>query len=378
MLWRSPLRTGLTFLSVVVAFFLFALLQSITQAFELGVHLAADDRLVVTYRRGLSQLLPISYQNRIASTDGVLAVGPVMFLGGYYQDPKNQIQAVAVDPTQVTVLDPRIVIPPEQAQGFASRRTGAVAGRDLAERFGWKIGDRIPIKSDMPRKDGAEVWYFDLVGLYELDSERTRRPVPATLLLFDYAHFNEVATYSDRVIWYDVRVRDAQQAMGVAKAIDAEFRNAEFETRTQTEAEFQRGFIRQFANVGKIMTAILSAVFFALVVVASNAMMQAYRERVPEMAVLKTLGFGDVKVAFLFAIEALLLCGLAGATGLALAVVAVTPLQQMTEALSALYVEDVTLTSGFGLALALGIFVSLVPAGLSARLSIVQGLAQHD
>lgn len=377
MLWRSKARTWLTFLSIVVAFLLFGLLQSVSQVFELGARLSGDDRLIVTYRQGLTKLLPIAYRGRIEGVDGVLAVSPVMWLGGWYQDPKNQIQTIALDAGNLQVLDPRIVLPEDQARAFAARRTAAVVGRDLANRMGWKVGDRIPINAGHQRKDGGQVWEFDLVGIFELDRAKTGRPVPADGLLFHYENYNEAAVYANLVVWYTVRVHDAKRAAAVARAIDTEFRNSELETRTQSEADFQRGLVKRFGNVGKMMSAILAAVFFTLALVAGNTMMQAFRERVPELAVLKTLGFDNARVAALIAAESLVLCLFAGGVGLAATVLAVRTLAPAfggDQVMGALYVEPATLGAGFALAFGLGLLSALAPAWRSARLTVVEGL----
>jgi putative ABC transport system permease protein len=302
-----------------------------------------------------------------------------MFLPGSYQDPKNQIQILATDPSTLLSTDPRLIIPEEQLRAFESRRTGLLVGRELAEQHGWKVGDRIPIQSPAQRKDGAETWEFDIVGTYELDRKQTGRHVPALFAIMQFENYNEAVKWNNLVIWYTVRVRDVARAPAIAKAIDQSFRNSDYETRTQSEAAFQRGFVKQFGDVGKMMTAILGAVFFTLLLVAGNTMMQAFRERVPELAVLKTLGYSNGRVAALVGIESLLLCGLAGAVGLALAAL-VVPLVAANVNLGGLggglAVEDSTLAAGALLALGLGAVSALVPAWRSARLTVVDGLVQ--
>lgn len=377
MLWRSKARTWLTFLSIVVAFLLFALLQSIGQVFELGARLSGDDRLVVTYRQGLVQLLPIAYRTRIEAIDGVRAVTPVMWLGGWYQDPKQQVQMIAVDPRNLREVDPRLLVADDQLAAFVNTRVGGLAGRELAQTYGWKVGDRVPIVGGTTRKDGSETWTIEIVGLYEIDRRLTGRPVPAQAMLMDYEHYQQAAAYPDLVVWYNVRVTDAGRAGAVARAIDQAFANSEFETRTQSEADFQRGLVRRLGNVSRMMSMIVAAVFFTLALVAGNTMMQAFRERLPELAVLKTLGFSNARVAALVCFESLLLCVVAGAIGLGMTVLATrlaAPLLSSDQVLGALYVEPRTLAVGLGLALALGALSALVPAWRSARLSVVEGL----
>lgn len=379
-LWRSKARTWLTFLSIVVAFLLFGVLRSIAGAFDLGVRLSGDDRLMVTYKQGPTKLLPVAYRSRIEAADpeNILVVSPTMFLPGSYQDPKNQLQIIAVDPVTLRATDPRLVISDEHAAAFERTRTGVLVGAATMERYGWKLGDRIPVQSPAQRKDGAQSWEFDLVGTFDLDPVKTGAAVPALGLLMPFEAYNEATAYPNVVVFYVVRVKDPKRAAATAKAIDAVFRNSEMETRTQSEADFQRGFARQFGAVGKMMSAILAAVFFTLLLVAGNTMMQAFRERVPELAVLKTLGFGDGRIAALVTAESLILCGAAGAAGLGLAVLALgfastLPLGGLEAGLIA---EPAMLALGLLVALAVGAAAALIPAWRAARLSVVQGLVQ--
>lgn len=377
MLWRSRARTWLTFLSVVVAFLLFGLLDSVSRSFLLGVRLAGDDRLIVTYRQGLTKLLPIAYRRQIEQVEGVMVAQPVMFLPGWYQDPKNQVQTIAIPPDTAT-MDTRVVVAPEELRAFQTRRTGVLVGVDLARQFGWKVGDRVSINGLQQRKDGSDIWEFDVVGTYALDPRQTGgRHVPVQNIIMNIDYYNEANRFPDRVVWFTVRVQDPRQATAIARAIDQHFRNSEFETRTQSEADFQRGFVKQFGNVGKMMAAILAAVFFTLLLVAGNSMMQSFRERVPELAVMKTLGFGDGRVAALVAAESVLLCVAAGAIGLGLVRLLMPVLRQVGEGqLAVLELEDGTVALGLLLALGIGALAACVPVWRSARLSVVEGLAQ--
>lgn len=375
MLWRSKTRTWLTFLSIVVAFLLFGLLQSVTGAFQAGIRLSKDDQLMVTYRQGLTRLLPLAYLERIRKVDGVALAEGDMWLGGWYGDQKNQIQTIAVGVETFPGFDDRLLIAPEQLEAFRNTRMGAVAGRELAQKNGWKLGDHIPINAS-PKKDGSPVWDFTLVGIGDLDDKQVGQHVPLMSMWVRYDYYNELTPYPDHVVWYAVRIKDAKQASAVSKAIDREFANSEFETRTQTMAEFQRGFLKQFGDVGLIMSSILGAVFFTLLLVAGNTMMQAYRERVPELAVLKTLGFTDRRVALLVVGESLLLCGTAAAVGMLLSSVAIPVIRNaMAQFLAGLTLENLTVAFAAVLALSLGVLAALIPAWRSARLSVIEALA---
>src|ERR1041384_80333 len=273
MLWRSRARTWLTFLSIVVAFLLFGLLQALAANFEAGPRLAADDLLITAYRQGLTKLLPLAYRSRIERIEGVEIVDPEMFAGGYYQDPKNQMQTIAVDPATFGKLDPRLLIAPDQLKAFQDLRMGAVAGKDLADKWGWKIGDTIPLVSS-PKKDGGTDWQYRLVGIYTLDDKRFGQHIPAAGLFVRFDYYEELTPYPGHVLWFALKVKDPKPAGAVGRAIDAEFANSEFETKTQNQGEFQKGFVKQFGDIGLIMTAILGAVFFTLLLVAGNTMMQ--------------------------------------------------------------------------------------------------------
>ena len=375
MLWRSKARTWLTFLSIVVAFLLFGLLQSVSGAFKAGVRLAADDLLLVTYRQGLTKLLPLAYGSRIETVDGVQYVDPEMYLGGYYQDPKNQLQTIAVDPALFGKLDSRVLVADDQLKAFRDLRMGAIAGKDLAQKYGWKLGDSLPLKSS-PKKDGSPDWEFRLVGVYELDDKRLGQHVPATGLFVRFDYYEELSPYPGHVLWYALKIKDPRQAGAIGKAIDREFQNSEFETRTQTQAEFQRGFIKQFGDVGLIMSAILGAVFFTLLLVAGNTMMEAFRERAPELAVLKTMGFTDRHVAGLIVAESLLLCFFAAAVGVGCAALVIPPIRSaLAQFLAGLSLENATLAGSAALAIALGLLAALIPAWLSARMSVIEALS---
>lgn len=376
MLWRSKARTWLTFLSIVVAFLLFGLLQSVTTAFEAGVRLAADNRLMVSYRSGFNKLLPLAHRSRIERIEGVELVDTNMWLGGFYQDPKNQIAAITVDPELCGRMDTRrVIIAPEHCQAFKATRIGALAGADLARKNGWKIGDRIPLTAQQ-RKDGTRLWEFELVGLYELNAKELGQHVPAMNFFVRHDYYDESSAFPGHILFYAVQIKDPKQASAISRAIDREFANSEFETRTQTEAEFQRGFVKQFGDVGLIMSAILGAVFFTLLLVAGNTMMQAFRERVPELAVLKTIGFTDRRVAALIVVESLLLVGFAAAVGMLIAGVVIPAIREsMAQFLAGLSLEDVTVAMAAALALAIGTAAAAVPAWRSARLSVIEALA---
>ena len=379
MLWRRPLRTALTFGSIAVAFMLFGMLQAFNNLFHLDARLAAADNLLVTDRYGrLDRGLPYAYRDRIAALAGVKTVTPVVIFPVSVGDAReNAGIALATDP-QTIFGDARFVASPEHVRAFQETRTGLVAGRHMAEKLGWKVGDHVPVRSSwVQRRDGAEFWEFDVVGIFEFNKDLLGE-VTALRAFVRYDYLNEARARPDRVDLFFVRMLDPGWAPTLSKAIDAEFRNSPSPTRTQTEAEQQRTQLSQIGDVGLIVTSILAAVFFTLVVVAGNTMMRAFRERIPELAVLKTLGFTDARVAALVAAEALLLCVSAGLAGLALAWVVLKPLAAAVAAvLPFLRLELAIVLSGAGLALALGVLAAAIPAWQSARLSVMAALARQ-
>lgn len=379
MLWRRRTRTAMTFASIAVAFMLFGMLQAFNGVFHLNARLAGADNLLVTDRYGrLDRGLPYAFRNRIEAVDGVKVVTPLaLFPVQYANFRENTGLAVATDPHTI-FSDRRFVTRPEYLKAFQETRTGLMAGKHMAEKLGWKVGDHVPLKSEwVPRRDGAEFWEFDVIGIFEFNEELLGE-VTALRSFVRYDYVNEARTKPDRVDVYILKIADPARAPAISKAIDALFQNSAHPTRTQTEAEQQRTQLSQIGDVGLIVTSILSAVFFTLLVVAGNTMMRAFRERIPELAVLKTLGFTDGRVAALIVAESLVLCVSAGVAGLALAWAVLKPLGKAVAAvLPFLRLETPIVLVGLALALALGALAALLPAWQTARLSVTAALARQ-
>lgn len=373
-LWRSRMRTLLTFLSIAVAFVLFALLRTLESGFLQGVRVAGDDRLIVTFKAGLTNVLPYAYRSQIERVAGVVGVTPVFPFGATWQDPKQQIPGGAVDP--FVEVDTSMRMLPEQFAAWRAVRTGLVIGDEVAARTGWKIGDHVALTLPVHRKDGSRTWEFDVVGVFDFDRSKLGADRPANMILARYDYWNESVQYPDLVPWFLVRIADPGQAEAVGRAIDTQFRNAPKETRTRPEKEFARSFVRQLGDVGAIVAAILAAVFFTLALVAGNTMMQAFRERIPEFGVLKTIGFTGGRIAALVAAESVVLCLAAGLGGLAVASQAVRILDGVQFQGGGMPgLEPGTVVEGAGVALVLGLAAALVPAWRAARLSVVDALA---
>lgn len=373
--WRKKIRTSLTVLSVLVAFLLFALLNAIGFAFRSGEDVSSAERLVVLNKISLINPLPISYQARIASTPGVAAVTHASWFGGYYQDPRNQFAQFPVDAEDYFKLYPELIIAPEQLESFAKNRIGTVVGHELAEKFGWKVGDRIPIQATIWTKaDGGRSWEFDLEGTFRTDDPRGS----TAYMLFNYDYFEEARAFGKGTAgWYILRIAPGADPVEVANAVDEQFANSPNETETSTEAAFAASFAKQFGNIALIVQLILSAVFFTLLLVAGNTMSQSVRERIPELAVLKTVGFGDVAVLGIVLSESILIIVMGGVLGLAIGWVIVQgAAQSMGATLPGIYLSPQAMLIAAAIMVGAGIFAGLFPALKAMRLSIVDALAR--
>ncbi len=373
---RRKLRTALTLASILVAFLLFGYLAAIRQALDFGVSVAGADRLVVRHKVSIIQLLPASYEQRMERIDGVLDATPATWFGGVYQDPRNFFAQMPVKPDEFMAIYPEFLLPAEQMQAWRRTKIGAVVGRTTAERFGWKVGDRVPIQATIwPRKEGSWTWEFEIVGIYDGAEQGT----DTTQFLFRQDYFQESVPerFRGQVGWYIVRVADPARAVEVARAIDEEFANSPAETRAETELAFVQAFAKQAGNVGKIMAAVLSAVFFTILLVAGNTMAQAVRERVQEIGVLKAMGFSHAQVLGLVLAESCLLAAFGGLAGLAVAYALISRGDPTGGALPMFFLPPRQIALGVGLTLALGVAAGIVPALQAMRLRAAAALRRE-
>ena len=377
-LFRRPVRTWLTLVSVLIAFLLFVLLRTVSQSFSEGGNFGEPgiDRLVVSPKYSIIDPLPVSALQQIAGVGGVLAVIHADWFGGIYQDRANFFPKYPVDPIPHFGMYSEYLIDPQHLEAFANTRTGAVAPVAMAAKYGWKVGDKIPIEGDIhAKKDGSRNWEFDLVGTYAAP-EDIQQPA---VFLFNHAYFDEAREFGEGTVgWFVVRIADAERAAEIANAIDALFTNSLNPTRTITEAEQARQFMQQIGDIELMMTGILAAVFFTILLLTGNTMAQALRERVPELAVLKTIGFTDGAVAALVLGEALLLCAAGALLGTLLAVGAAVVIGPgMEDIIGAFEVSGATVASALGVSALLGLVVGAVPALSARRLSIVDALRER-
>ncbi len=374
---RKKLRTTLTVLSILVAFVLFGLLSALKLALGGGVNLADANRLMVRHRVSFIQLLPQSYYARLARIPGVTAVSHQTWFGGVYQDPKNIFATFPVDPEAFLNMTPEIVLAPEEKEAWLKTRTGAIVGRKLAQRYGWKVGDRIPLTSPIWQNKSGGAWEFDIVGIYD-----GAKPTADTSgFIFRYDYFDEArAGAAGQVGWYQVRVEDPQRATEIAAAIDAEFANSPAETKAETEAAMFQGFAQQIGDIATIVSAIMAAVFFTILLVAGNTMAQSVRERTQELGVLKAMGFSNPLVLAVVLGESLVITSLGGLAGLALGWLMVTGIGQfsaISQFFPIFFMPARDMVWGAVLAVALGFVAGIVPAVQAMRLRLADALRRE-
>jgi putative ABC transport system permease protein len=370
-LWRRKIRTIFTLLSIFVAFLLFGLLMTIRASFSLGVDLAGLDRLMVIHKISIIMPLPVSYQTRLQSIPGVETVTHNTWFGGVYQDPTKFFSRIAIEPSVYFGMYPEMHLPPEQMTAWLADRQGAVAGKDLAERFGWKVGDRIPIRGTIYRtKSGGTAWEFNLVGIYDAEPGFDKTNF---FFRYDYLDENRLGG-AGTVGWYVVKIKDSSKSLAIAAAFDDMFANSSAETKTTTEKGFIEGFAKQIGDIGSIMIAILVAVLFTILLVVGNTMAQAVRERTSELAVLKTLGFSNVRILTLVLAESVAIAAAGGGLGLAAAWLIVRNGDPTGGLLSPFSLPDRDLITGVWLIVMVGMLAGLLPAASAMRLRITDAL----
>ena len=373
-LLRKKLRTVLTLLSIFVAFVLFSYLSAIKQALSGGISLAGANRLVVRHKVSIIQLLPESYKARMERISGVSLVTHQTWFGGVYQDSKQFFMQNPVVPEEFLEMHPEIVLAPEQKAAWLRTRIGAIVGRKTADRFRWKIGDKIPILSAIwAKNDGTRTWEFEIVGIFDGRDKGT----DTTPLFFRYDFFDEARRSGfgkGLVGWYTIRVTDPARAAEIAKLVDAEFENSSAETKTEPEGAFVQAWVKQIGDIAMITASILSAVFFTILLVTGNTISQSVRERTGELGVLKAIGFTNGQVLALVLLESCLLAVIGGALGLGFGK-ALTALGDPTGGLLPMFFfPNHDLIVGLGGCLALGLVTGFFPALQAMRLRVAEAL----
>lgn len=369
---RKKVRMLLTFLSILIAFLLFGYLAAIRQALNAGVDVAGADRLVVRHKVSIIQPLPKSYEAQIEQIPGVAMATHASWFGGIYQKPSNFFAQIVVEPAMYLKLYPELLLSDAEKKAWLSTRTGAIAGRSLADRFGWKVGDKIPIQATIWTQGGGKsTWEFDLVGIYD----GAKKGTDTSTFFFRYDYFDEARDFGKGLVgWYIVKVDDPDDAVAVATRIDDTFANSPAETKAETEGAFVQAFAAQVGNIGAIMMAILSAVFFTILLVAGNTMAQSVRERVGELAVLKALGFTDGQVLGLVLAESMTLAALGGFAGLAIAWFLISLGDPTNGSLRNFFLPTDWLVIGCALVVVLGLATGILPAIQAGRLQVAAAL----
>jgi putative ABC transport system permease protein len=374
-LFRRKLRTILTLLSVLAAFLLFGLLDSVRNAFlHAGEGIPGADRLITNGKLRFGVPLPRSLQAEIQSVPGVVKASYGSMFGGTYRDPKNPVPIEAYDEHYLD-LYPEWYIPPAQRKAFRKTRTGALAGEILAKKYNWKVGDKIPLQTNMTQKDGSNTWTFDLVGIYRIDNLNLKMMEGILYINWDYLDEGRQSG-KGTVEWFTVKVVSLRQADRISQAIDILSANSDHETKTQSEMALYTEWFRRFADVGLIVGSIMGAVFFTLLLLTGNAMAQAVRERIPEMAILKTIGFTARNLMALVLGESVLLLLLGAVAGLAIATVAVSGVRlKLGPTVPMLPVAGTIWLRGLTLAILIGVAVGVMPALRGMRLRVVDALS---
>jgi len=373
---RRKLRLILTFLSIMVAFLLFGLLQALRTSMGSGVTMAGADRLVMRNKAGLTQPLPLAYYEKIKAVPGVRVAATSSWFGAEYrtpQNPKAQFPMFATQPGPFIEAYPQIKVTPEGAdKTWQQDRQGLMVGYLLARQFGWKVGDRIPIRSQIFRKtDNTDSWQFNIVGIYQSGS---RFLDGSAYMQFDY--FNESLMYAKNIFSTAViRVYDGKQGMAIGRKIDAMFENSSAATETMTEREWIKHWIDQIGDIGIIVTSVTLAVFFTMLLVTANRMAQSVRERTNEIGVMKTLGFGAMLIIMLVLFESLMLTLSGGLVGLGLAkLLSIILAVLLKETMPGFAIDNSTILLACGLMLAFGLIAGLWPSLMAQRLKVVDAL----
>jgi len=375
-LFRRKLRAILMIVSILIAFMIFGVLAGFYRAFNAGEDRAAADRMITVNKINFTQPMPVAYFNRVKAVEGVRQVTFANWFGGYYQDPKNFIMALAVEPnTYFDVYRSEFEVAPEQLQAFVRDRSSAVVGEALAKKWGWKIGDRIPLNSNIfSQKSGGHVWDMTIAGIIKGKADH----VDTNFLLFQYAYFDETRSFGkDTIGWLIMQTTSPDNNDRVAKAIDAMFANSTAETATDTEKAFGKAFAAQLGNIALIVLLVVGAAFLTILMIVGNTMALSIRERTREIGVLKTLGFSGPRILTMVLGESVLLALLGGIPGLVVAALIAAALRSSISSIAPGFGISPTIAlQGLGLMLALGLITGIIPALNAMRIKIATALGR--
>ena len=375
-LFRRKLRAALMIVSILIAFMIFGVLAGFHRAFTVGEDRAAADRLITVNKINFTQPLPMAYFNRVRAVDGVRQVTHANWFGGYYQDPKNFVMSLAIEPaTYFDVYRKEFDIPPEQLTAFIRDRSSAVIGESMARKWGWKVGDRVPIASNIfSQRSGGHTWDFTIAGIVKAKVEH----VDTNFVLFQYDYFDETRSFGkDTIGWLILQTSAPENNDRVVKTIDSMFANSTAETSTDTEKAFGTAFVAQFGNIALIVFLVVGAAFVTILMIVGNTMALSIRERTREIGVLKTLGFSGGRILRMVLGESILLALLGGLPGLAIAALITIALRASLASIAPAFAvsPDIAL-QGIALMIALGLITGIIPALNAMRLKIATALGR--
>ncbi len=373
-LFRKKLRTILTVIAIFVAFLIFGVLATFQNALNAGVEVAGADRLITTNRINFTLPMPIAYATRTASVSGVSRVAHAEWFGGYYQETRNFLVAFAIDPQNYLDIYREYLMPPAQRETFLRDKTSILVGKAVADQYGWKVGDRLPLKSNIYRqKNGSDTWDFTIAGIVSGDDAR----VDTNLVMFHYAYLADTRSFGDGTTgWMILKTTDAKENARVMREVDALFANSAFETETKTEQAFNKAFAEQLGDLGFIVTAVVGAAFVTILLIVGNTMMLTVRERTGEIAVMKTIGFTTKRIFALVIGESMLLAVFGGVLGIAMAWLASLALASAMSRFGPFAFSFDTALFAFALMALLGLFTGLLPALRAMNTDVVTALGR--
>lgn len=374
-LTRKKMRLFLTTFTIFIAFLIFGAVMTLRGALNSGVEMSADNRLVVVHKTNFTNPLPYSYVNKTKILEGVKDVTHANWFGGYYQQPTNQVVTFAVDPESYFKVYPELIVPPEQLNTWFNNQTGILVGERIALANGWKVGDRIPLSSNIfSHKDGGQTWSFLINGIFKGEDAKT----DTSYVLFHYKYFKETQSWGgDSIGWLILTTQDASMNENVAKAIDTNFANSNAETDTSTEQAFNKAFVEQIGNIGLIIFGVVFMAFFTILIVVGNTMVLAIKERTGEIAVLKTLGFESSRIFKMVLIESCLLSFLGGLLGLGAAYIIIKGASEhVARFLPNLILDQNIVLQALAYMLLLGLVTGIAPAISALRLNIITAFSR--
>lgn len=375
-LTRNKLRMCLNVFAILIAFFLFGVLGAIQNAFNAGIELSAADRLVVVNKINFTQTMPVAYVEKIRRIEGVEKLTYANWFGGYYQDPRKQVQTFVVDVESYFQVYSELMVSEEDMENWRRTRQGVMIGRAAADAFGWEMGDKVPLSSNIfSNKAGGQTWEVVIAGIFDHGGG-----LPTNYVLMHHDYFFETQSYGGEWVgWMVLTTGDPLLNQQVSDSIDREFANSPAETKTSTEAAFSKSFLEQMGDIGFILGSVILAAFFTILLVVGNSMIMAIRERTKEVAVMKTLGFPSRQLFFMVLAESLLLALVGGLLGLLLAKVFIDGMDKVPEIknmLPNLMIGQHIVVQALLFMLLLGLLTGLIPAVRALRLNIITALSR--